>query len=137
MQLKKDLCLFAIGGGCYVGIELAYRGFSHCTMFFLGGLCFWLIGTLGRLRPRPSLPVQMLLGAVICTAGELIFGLIFNRDFTIWDYRQQPWNIAGQICPVFTLLWIPLSLLAALVFDRCDALLSRPLQKTAQKERLS
>lgn len=137
MNLKKNACLFAIGGGCYVMVELLFRGRSHYTMFILGGLCFLLIGQMGRLNPRPSLPVQMILGAMICTFGELLFGMLFNRGYTIWDYRQQPWNFAGQICPMFTLLWIPMSFLATLVFDWCDKLLSRPFQKSAPKEQLS
>ena len=137
MNFGKTTCLFAIGGGCYVALELLFRGRSHYTMFILAGLCFLLIGHLGRLNPRPSLPVQMILGSMICTAGELIFGLIFNQNYTIWDYRHQPGNFLGQICPMFTLIWVPLSFLAALVFDWCDELLSRPCKKTSPKEQLS
>ncbi len=136
MDIKKDSILFIIGGSSYVGVELL-RGYSHGTMFILGGLCFLLIGYLGRMKHRPSLPVQMLLGAVICTVGELIFGLIFNQNYTIWDYRHQPGNFLGQICPMFTLLWIPLSFLAILVFDWFDEKLSLAHQAFSRKRQLS
>ncbi len=137
MDIKKDSILFIIGGSSYVGVELLFRGYSHGTMFILGGLCFLLIGYLGRMKHRPSLPVQMLLGAAICTVGELIFGLIFNQNYTIWDYRHQPGNFLGQICPVFTLLWIPLSFLAILVFDWFDEKLSLAHQAFSRKRQLS
>lgn len=86
-------------------------------MFALGGGCFLAIGKLGRERP---LWVRSVLGSGICTAGELVTGLVFNRDFAIWDYRKVPFNFRGQICLPFTLLWVPLSALAAVLFDALD-----------------
>ena len=53
-----------------------------------------------------------IVGAGIVTMVELGIGLLCNRDFQVWDYRQQAGNFLGQICPVFTALWIPVSLLA-------------------------
>lgn len=129
MVIVKNILLLCIGGTGYTLIELLWRGRSHYSMFLLGGLCFWLIGHLGRQRPRPGLTVRILAGAGICTFGELLFGLIFNRDYAVWDYRLQPGNFLGQICPMFTLLWIPVSLLAAVLFDLCDRALSRALIK--------
>ena len=49
--------------------------------------------------------------AVLCAGGvtavEFIFGLIFNvwlqRD--VWDYSNKSFNVMGQICPVYSLLW--------------------------------
>ena len=130
MIFAKNVCLFAIGGSAYVLIELLFRGYSHYTMFLLAGACFLAIGYLDKCFPKLSLPRRMLLGAAICTAGELAVGMVFNQNYTIWDYRGQPGNLAGQICPLFTLLWIPLSLLAGQVFRRCDRLLERALTRT-------
>lgn len=97
-------------------------------MFFLGGLCFLLIGHLGEL-PRPAaLPVRMLLGAGIITALELGTGLLFNRNFEIWDYRGLTPNFLGQISLIFSLLWIPVSLGAILVYE----LLSRKTRSRRQ-----
>ena len=89
-------------------------------MFLAGGLCFLLIGHLNRVEPRLPLPLRALVGAGIVTMVELGAGMAVNRSYQVWDYRDQPGNFMGQICPVFTALWIPLSLAAALLFDRMD-----------------
>lgn len=127
-KMLKELSLFTIGGGGYVTLELLYRQRSHWTMFVLGGLCFSLIGHLGHQRPRPPLPAQMVAGSGICTAGELLFGMIFNRGYTIWDYRDLPLNYHGQISLVFSLVWIPVSLLAAVLYGWLDRALPPGIQ---------
>ena len=105
--MHKKAYLFTVGGGIYVSLELLWRGRSHWTMFLLGGGCFL---ALGRLDPKLHPLARMGLGSAICTAGELAVGLLFNRDHGIWDYRGLPGNFRGQICPLFSLLWAPLSL---------------------------
>ncbi len=106
--------LFGIGGGGYVALELLYRGRSHISMFAAGGVCFLLIGQLDRLRL--AWPWKMVCGAGIITCVEFLTGLLVNRNYQVWDYRDQPGNLMGQICPRFTLLWIPLSLLAMVLY---------------------
>ena len=118
--MRKNAFLFTVGGGIYTGLELLWRGRSHITMFCLGGGCFLAIGALGRRFPKLSLPLRAVLGSGICTAGELATGLIFNRDHSIWDYRRLPGNFRGQICLPFTLLWVPLSAAAAVIFRWLD-----------------
>lgn len=118
--MLKNTVLFTIGGGTYVSLELLYRARSHPTMFALGGGCFLAIGQLGRSYPRLSPAVRAVIGSGICTAGELLTGLAFNRDHAIWDYRELPLNFQGQICLPFSLLWIPLSALGAEIFRRLD-----------------
>ena len=51
-----------------------------------------------------------LLGAVGITAVELTAGLLINRDYAVWDYRQVPLSFLGQICLPFSLLWIPVGI---------------------------
>ena len=110
--MRKKAYLFTVGGGIYVSLELLWRGRSHWTMFVLGGGCFLAIGELGkRLENCPRL-LRAVAGSGMCTAGELATGLLFNRDFRIWDYRGMPGNFRGQICLPFSLLWMPLSALA-------------------------
>ena len=97
------------------------------TMFILGGICFLLMGSLGSAEPKLTLPWRMVLSAVICTSGELLFGLLFNRGYQIWDYRRLPLNWGGQICLWYTLLWLALSVVAMWLYDRCDRTLERLL----------
>ena len=115
-MLKKSL-LFAIGGSCYVGLELLWRGWSHGSMFLAGGTACLLLGKLRRSSPRLSPAVRGLAGAGIITAVELAAGLAANREYTVWDYRDMPINFRGQICLPFSLLWIPVSLGAMAMYS--------------------
>ena len=89
-------------------------------MFLAGGTCFLLIGHLNRVEPKLPLPLRAVVGAGIVTMVELAAGLLVNREYGVWDYRDQPGNFLGQICPLFSALWIPLSLMAAVLYDRMD-----------------
>lgn len=120
MKIWKNCVLFYTGGATYLSLELLYRGRSHGSMFLAGGLCFLLIGHLNRVEPRLPLPLRALVGAGIVTVVELGAGMLVNRQYQVWDYRDQPGNFMGQICPVFSALWIPLSLVAAVLFARMD-----------------
>ena len=118
--MVKKACLFAVGGGIYVSLEMLWRGRSHWTMFLLGGGCFVAIGELGkRLTHVPRL-LRAVTGSGICTAGELLTGLLFNRDYSIWDYRELPGNFRGQICLPFSALWVPMSALAEVIYVRLE-----------------
>ena len=108
MKYGKKILLFAAGGGVYVALELFWRRRSHVSLFAAGGTCFLLLGALDK-RPL-SLPVRAVAGAGIITAVELGTGLLVNRDYRVWDYRRVPGNWKGQICPVYSALWIPVSL---------------------------
>ncbi len=110
MELKRAAKLFVLGGTAYVGLEFLWRGRSHGSMFAAGGLCFLLLGKL-RKTPIPK-PLQSVLGAGVITAVELGTGLLANRRYTVWDYRGMPANFKGQICLPYSLLWVPVSLMA-------------------------
>jgi len=120
MGAKKYAILFGIGGLAYVGLELLWRGRSHISMFFAGGVCFLLLGKLSRTEPRLPFWAQGVLGSVVITSVELLAGLLANRDYSVWDYRNIPLNFHGQICLPFSLLWIPLSLGAILLYRQLD-----------------
>ena len=124
MDILRKTAVFTIGGSSYVGLELLWRGRSHKTMFLAGGLCLLLIGHLEEIEPKPSLPLRVLTGAGIITMVELAAGLLFNRDHRIWDYRDQWGNWLGQICPLFSLLWISIAALVLLIYDPLEKLIS-------------
>ena len=109
-----------LGGMAYSGIELLWRGRTHGSMFVLGGVCFVLIGGLGRVRPALPVPLRMLAAAGVVTALELGCGLLVTRASTVWDYRNMRMNCHGQICLPFSLLWVPVSLAAIWMYDLVD-----------------
>ena len=123
MPIWKRSAIFLTGGSAYVGLELLWRGYSHGSMFAAGGLCLLLIGHLGEVKPRLPLPLRILAGAAIITMVELGTGLLVNRDYRVWDYRHQPGNFLGQICPQFCLLWIPVAALAMGLYEGMKQLL--------------
>ena len=110
MKFGKGIVLFFIGGAGYVALECLWRGWSHWSMFLAGGTRFLLLGKLNTTRPRLPLPLRGIAGAGVITMIELLAGLLFNRDYRVWDYRGLPMNFHGQVCLRFFLLWIPISL---------------------------
>lgn len=117
---------FFLGGSAYVGLELLWRGRSHWSMFLAGGTCFLLLGKLRALR-IPALP-KAGLGAGVITVVEFFTGLLVNRRYRVWDYRKIPGNLLGQVCPLFTILWIPVAGAAMGLhglLDRLDRSLAR------------
>lgn len=115
----KMIALLLIGGAIYFCIEILWRGYSHVSMFLLGGTCFVLLGLINEfLSWNMGLLWQSLIGAGIVTLLELITGLIVNihLGLNVWDYSNLPLNFMGQISVVYGLLWIPLSC-AAIVLD--------------------
>ena len=118
MNFWKKSLLFTIGGSAYVGLELLWRGRSHGSMFLAGGSCFLLLGRLSR--EKWPLPWKATAGAGVITLVEYTAGLLFNRGHHIWDYRDQPLNLHGQICLPFCLLWVPIGLGAMVFYDVLD-----------------
>ena len=121
MEILRKTALGAMGGGAYVGLEYLWRGYSHGSMFAAGGICFLL---LGQVRRTPAL-IRPILGAAVITGVELVTGLLVNQNYQVWDYRRNPGNFLGQICPAYSLLWLPLSLIAMAVYPHADRLVRR------------
>lgn len=109
--LCKDFLIFVIFGISYVSLELLYRGHSHITMFFVGGLCGLLIGLINEYTPKMPVILQMIIGAIIVTLFELVTGYILNikLGLNIWDYSNLMFNYKGQISLIFSMLWFLLS----------------------------
>jgi len=93
-------------------------------MVLLGAILFISIGMINEVIPwNMGLLRQGLIGAVDITALEFICGYIINikLGWGVWDYSNMPFNIMGQICPQFFLLWIVVAILAIIIDDylRC------------------
>lgn len=117
--LKKEFFIFVIFGITYFMLEIIYRGYSHWTMIILGGLVSVLIGLINEVTPKIKIPYQMLLGTIIITTLELVFGFILNikLGLGIWDYSNLPLNLLGQICLPFSFLWFILSYFIIILDD--------------------
>ena len=123
MKLKiifKYVVLLIIGGAAYCGIEMLWRGYTHWTMFLVGGICFLFCGSINELFDW-DMPIwkQMLICSAGITVIEFISGVIINIIFklNVWDYSNLPFNILGQVCLLFSILWFGLSFIAILADD--------------------
>ncbi len=118
---------FLTGAMAYFLIELLYRGYSHITMFFAGGTCFFLIYMCEKQTRGVNLFVRCISYSLIITSVELVFGVIFNiiLGFGIWDYSDQPFNILGQVCPGFVLIWMALSFPAIFLCKKIRGLFAK------------
>lgn len=116
----KSILLWTIGGIIYTLIEILWRGYSHWSMFIVGGLCFLEIGAINEYLSE-DLPIefQAMIGALGITATELISGIIINivLGWNVWDYSNLPLNILGQICLPYTILWWFVSLFGIYIDD--------------------
>lgn len=85
------------------------------------GLCFVLVGLINEhhYKWNQSLILQSIIGAVLITALEFLTGCIVNLwlKWNVWDYSNLPFNLLGQICLYFFLLWIPMSTLCIVLDD--------------------
>ena len=110
-KIKCFSLLFLIGGIGYNLIEILWRGYTHISMFFAGGICFNAFAEIGRKFGRRSKVTLAVLGALAVTLTEFIIGCIVNLWLKkgVWDYSRQPFNILGQICPLFSFFWAILS----------------------------
>ena len=119
-HLFRLFILFLIGGFIYMGIELLWRGRTHWTMGIVGGICFVLIGLINELFTfEMYMLTQAIIGAIIVTIVEYISGCIINIHFglAVWDYSNLPFNIQGQVCLLFSFLWVLLSVVAIYADD--------------------
>lgn len=123
MPLKsviKMLILFLTGGLIYFALEMLFRGRSHWTMIVVGGICFLICGGINEIFTwEMPLIWQGIISALIITIIELIAGCIINiqMNLNVWDYSDLPFNLYGQICLLFSLLWGLLGMVAVVVDD--------------------
>lgn len=117
-KILEYLFLWLLGGSLYYSLELMFRGFSHWSMFLLGGICMVFFAWQGR-REQWSKPlwIQVVRCTVFVTACEFLTGLIVNKwlNLAVWDYSDQPYQLLGQICLPFAVLFSGLCAVGILV----------------------
>ena len=117
-KFSKYLFFWTIGGCLYYGFEILFRGFSHWTMFVLGGICFLFLYVQGKMMNwQDSLAVQLLRSIIFVTSMEFITGIIVNKWllFNVWDYERLPFHLFGQICLPFTVIFSGLCILGIIL----------------------
>lgn len=116
------MVLFILGGLLYNFIELLWRGRTHWSMFLVGGWCFGMIGRIFQCLNRCKLGVRCTVSALSVTVIEFVSGCYFNcrRKMGVWDYSHMPFNIKGQVCLLYSVLWGFLSIPAGWLYKRCE-----------------
>ena len=104
---KHNMLLFPIGGLGYGLLEILWRGSTHWTMLLTGGGCLMLLDRLDMRHHGEWLFLRCIRGSMLITAVEFAVGILVNKMFhlIVWDYSAQRGNIAGQICPLYSILW--------------------------------
>ena len=118
--LNKYVLLWIIGGIIYTIMEILFRGYTHYSMFILGGICFICLGLINEILSwETPLALQMLIGSTIITILEFITGCIVNLwlGWNVWDYSGLPLNLLGQICLPFSILWYFISAIGIVIDD--------------------
>lgn len=105
--MKKDFIIFNFSGLCYISIEMLWRGHTHYTMFFTGGLCFLILYKIYNRYNKLKFFQKYMIGASVITSVEFIVGCIVNLIFNmkVWNYSNMPLNVYGQVCLIYSVLW--------------------------------
>ncbi len=133
----KWLILFSVGYYTYSLIEIAFRGYTYALMGFCAGMAVLL---LDKINDNISWDVDILLqgviGSVIITCMEMIIGnLMYTMPWIpiMWDYHNRWMNYNGIICPLFSVLWVLLSIVAILIADAINYYVLRDPDKPYYK----
>ena len=136
--MKKDALFFLTGGIAYPIIEIMWRGHSHISMAFAGGASLLCINRLCCEKLRKSrLFVKCFAGSGIITGIEFIVGILVNKVLMlgVWDYSALPYNLAGQICLPFSIIWFFLTIPATMLCDKLSYWMDNGRKKTIKDPR--
>lgn len=106
-RVREYSLAYLIGALGYTVLEILWRGYTHWSMTITGGACFLGFHIMNRKCRRAPLFKRCLFGCGIITALELIVGCVVNLIFKmkVWDYSGNRFNILGQICLGYSVLW--------------------------------
>lgn len=107
-SFRELFTVFLIGGIGYGIIEILFRGYTHWSMLLTGGTCFFLFYMINYTIPSDSLIIRCIISTLIISTFEFIVGYIVNIVFNlnVWDYSNLPYNLKGQICLSFSMIWL-------------------------------
>lgn len=104
---------FSFIGWLYESTVCALANYGHfansgfllgpcCPIYGVGALACWLL-----LRNIPSVTVQFLAAALLCSIIEYSVGALLERltDARFWDYSEFPLDINGRVCLYGALLF--------------------------------
>lgn len=119
IRLSRACFLFALGGGLYYFLEILFRGHSHFSMFLCGGLCFGGMYLINGICHDSFRVTRWIMDAMLVTVVEFWCGVAVNLvlGWNVWDYTDLPYNLLGQVCLPFTLIWFFLSIPADFLCD--------------------
>jgi len=141
MKFKKILILIIVMGMIYINMEVIFRalvgelvkngynvkylslmGVTSIWMGLIGGLSGLTIGLMNEINFKgKNLPiwVQSVVGMTLVFIIEFISGYILNvkLGMNIWDYKNYPLNIMGQVTACYIPIWFLLNPLAMWIDD--------------------
>ena len=136
-KIWASIIMFLTGGIIYFYFEILMRGYSHISMFVLGGLCFFIVGYIGNEVVSASrnrlftIIVVMVISAVVITTLELVTGMIVNikMNLNVWDYSEMKMNYMGQICVLYSCVWAILGLPCVYFYGLLDKFVLRNIEE--------
>lgn len=110
-RIIKFAVVLNAGGLIYGALEMIFRGRTHWSMLIAGGICTILL-YLVAVKSREPIWKKWIMGGAIITTVEFLAGIIVNiiLGWHVWSYANIWANLFGQICLLFTLLWILISI---------------------------
>ncbi len=75
----------------------------------------WLLKAFGG-RVLPALVLSFLANQAVCTSIDYGTGMVANRNYELWDYRDMPFNFQGQICLQNSLVYTAAATAVAWIF---------------------
>lgn len=106
-SILKFAVVFTACGILYGALEMIFRGRTHWSMMVAGGLCAIFLYLIA-VKSREPIWKKWIMGGAVITTVEFIAGIIVNilLGWHVWSYADSWANLFGQICLLFTLLWV-------------------------------
>lgn len=121
-KIRCYVLAFSSGATIYPILEILYRMSTHFTMVLLGGICGIIIYHTNIALKDEKLITKALMSSILITITEFISGVFLNLilKLNVWDYSVLPFNLLGQICPYFSLIWFLIAIPSHKLCDMID-----------------